>query len=257
MIEDDERSNYEAFRECLSGPIIDKSAITPTKPKKRKTGKGRKSAIQPFDGIDDHDERNGDDVEDLADFIEYLATETFTSWPADLRVLSYSAIQSDASLAMKYGDPLPPATVDNIVTTIPSSVSDSLISYALLSDPTSLPNLLIPVFTDYITTVTSPPPLWSTTRTTHCEICLRDWIPLTYHHLVPKQTHAKAMKRGWHEEWRLNSVAWLCRACHSFVHRVAGNEELAKEWWSVERLLEREDVQRWARWVGRVRWKKR
>jgi len=147
--------------------------------------------------------------------------------------------------------------MDSILITIPSSVPDSLISYALLPDPTSLPNLLIPVLTDYISTVTYPPPLWSTTRTTHCEICLRDWIPLTYHHLIPKKVHAKALKRGWHEEWRLNSVAWLCRACHNFVHRVAGNEELAKEWWSVERLLEREDVQGWARWVGRVRWKKR
>jgi len=38
---------------------------------------------------------------------------------------------------------------------------------------------------------------------------------------------------------------------------LASNEELAREWWSVERLLGREDVRRWAGWVGGVRWKAR
>ena len=52
-------------------------------------------------------------------------------------------------------------------------------------------------------------------------------------------------------------MAWLCRACHSFVHRVAGNEELAREWDSVEKLAEREDVRAFVGWVGRVRWKSR
>lgn len=67
--------------------------------------------------------------------------------------------------------------------------------------------------------------------------------------------HAKAVKRGWHGEWELGKVAWLCRACHSFVHKIAGNEELAREYYSVELLLEREDVVKWAGWVGKVRWK--
>lgn len=90
---------------------------------------------------------------------------------------------------------------------------------------------------------------------TGCEICLRSWIPLTYHHLIPKDVHAKALKRGWHHEDQLQNVAWICRACHSFVHRAASNEELAKEWFTVERLLEREDVRAFATWVGKVRWK--
>jgi hypothetical protein len=40
------------------------------------------------------------------------------------------------------------------------------------------------------------------------------------------------------------------------VHRCAGNEELARDWYTVELLRGREDVQRWVEWVGRVRWKK-
>jgi len=38
---------------------------------------------------------------------------------------------------------------------------------------------------------------------------------------------------------------------------VGSNEVLAREWWSVELLLGREDVRRWRGWVGRVRWKSR
>jgi len=41
------------------------------------------------------------------------------------------------------------------------------------------------------------------------------------------------------------------------VHGLAGNEELAREWYSVELLRGREDVRRWAGWMGKVRWKKR
>jgi hypothetical protein len=39
------------------------------------------------------------------------------------------------------------------------------------------------------------------------------------------------------------------------VHRVASLEELAKEWYTVEKLMEREDVRRFGEWVGKVRWK--
>ena len=117
--------------------------------------------------------------------------------------------------------------------------------------------LLIGPLEAYISSVTAPSPIWSTTRAEACEICERSYIPLTYHHLIPRAVHAKSLKRGWHEEWQLNKVAWLCRACHSFVHRVASNETLAREFDTVEKLVEREDVQNFARWVGRVRWKAR
>ena len=80
-----------------------------------------------------------------------------------------------------------------------------------------MPSFLTPVLQDYATAAAAaPPPLLTGQRASACEICDRDWIPLTYHHLIPKEVHAKAVKRGWHERWRLESVAWLCRACHSF-----------------------------------------
>lgn len=147
--------------------------------------------------------------------------------------------------------------MNSLLSGVPLSVSDSLQAYAILCDASYLPKFLGPIFTEYIAATSSPPPSWSSTRTSACEICERDWIPLTYHHLIPKETHAKVLKRGWHEEWMLNSVAWLCGACHRFVHGCATNEELAREWWSVDRLMGRDDVKAWAKWRGNVRWKKK
>ncbi|PUU77013.1 hypothetical protein B9Z19DRAFT_1087181 [Tuber borchii] len=51
----------------------------------------------------------------------------------------------------------------------------------------------------------------------------------------------------------INSVAWLCRPCHSTVHRCAPNEVLAREYYTVALLLEREDIQRWRAYASKQR----
>lgn len=82
MADEEPSSNYEAFRECLSGPIIQKSALAPSKARKRKAHKARRKStdqttIEPHDGLD---ERNGSDAEDLADFID-VRPPSFPSTP--------------------------------------------------------------------------------------------------------------------------------------------------------------------------------
>ena len=191
-----------------------------------------------------------------------MAEEIFSSLPADLRTLSYSAVQEDASLIDRYGVPLETALLEHMIELLPPSAADSLSSYGLVNaDLSDLDRLLEPVLESYITASIAPPPEYTpaiaATRPLGCEICEREHLPLTYHHLVPRQMHAKAVKRGWHKDWELNRVAWLCRACHTYVHKIATNEELAKELYSVELLTEREDVQKWAAWVSKVRWKAR
>lgn len=123
----------------------------------------------------------------------------------------------------------------------------------------SLAAFLSPILHSYLGALVTPPPAPHSTRpaSNACELCARDWIPLTYHHLVPRSVHAKALKRGWHKDWEVDKVAWLCRACHSFIHRMVGNEELARQWHEMEWIREREDVRRWVGWVGGVRWAKR
>ncbi|KAK3059451.1 hypothetical protein LTS18_010845 [Coniosporium uncinatum] len=260
-----EKSNFQTFRECLSDATIRKLAIQPTKPKKsnKKNKLGRKNAIKPVvtqpksQHGEEGEQDTNNDAEDLADFTDYLASEIFSSLPPDLRLLSHAAVKEDVALKERYTDPLPNHIVEALIAPLPPSVPDSLTSYNVVPSSSDVANFLAPTLSAYCAAVTAPPPIWISTRTTYCELCLRDWIPLTYHHLIPRAVHAKALKRGWHTEDVLNSVAWLCRACHSFVHGVAGNEELAREWYTVDLLAERDDVQKWVRWVGRVRWKSR
>ena len=162
----------------------------------------------------------------------------------------------------KYGLPLGTTLLEHLTELVPPSAVDSLSSYGLVAiDLSNLDRFLEPILESYITAAIAPPPEYTpaiaATRPSECEICEREHLPLTYHHLIPRQMHAKAIKRGWHRDWELNKVAWLCRACHSYVHKIATNEELARELYSIEMLMERADVQKWAAWVGKVRWKAR
>jgi 5-methylcytosine-specific restriction endonuclease McrA len=184
---------------------------------------------------------------------QYLASEIFLSLPKELRALSYSKVQNDAGLALKYSVPLSSPISEALLSSVPPSVGDSLSTY-LSKEPAAF---LLPPLEAYISSAAAPPPIWATTRASACELCERSHIPLTYHHLIPRAVHAKVIKRGWHEEWELNKVAWLCRACHSFIHRVCAHEELARDFDTVEKLIDREDVQGFVKWVGRVRWKAR
>ncbi|KAL3437959.1 hypothetical protein BDV09DRAFT_192592 [Aspergillus tetrazonus] len=257
----DAESNYAVFRECVSSVIIARS--NQHKPSRAKRKASKIKAAKRRGNPDSTDETSPpstpapaeeENPEELADFIDFVATETFTTLPTSLQTLSYSAIQHSPALSTTYSLPLTHSTLESLSNPLPSTITDTLSTYTPDFEP---PSLLNKVLTEYIPAVTRPPPVWAKTRASACEICERDWIPLSYHHLIPRAVHDKVIKKGWHDEWMLNSVAWLCRACHSFVHRMASNEELAREWFTVDRILEREDVQDWARWVGRVRWKAR
>ncbi|KAF2815525.1 uncharacterized protein BDZ99DRAFT_435917 [Mytilinidion resinicola] len=266
MIPADDQANYEIFRDCVSEPVLRILAAPPKKePKKRRKEKRIKKGSKAIDGdqtggLDKPDEEPND-AEDLGEFIDYLSHDIFTSLPASLRSLNHALYTKSPSLQSTYALPLSASTLASIVASVPVSIADSLTSYALITSPhynpsVDLPPFLAPILSAYITTATAAPPPYASTRADACELCGRSWIPLTYHHLIPKSTHARVLKRGWHKEEALGSVAWLCRACHSFVHRCAGNEELAREWYTVELLMGREDVGDWVQWVGRVRWKK-
>jgi hypothetical protein len=146
-----------------------------------------------------------------------------------------------------------------MLTSFDPSIAETLTAYTIIASPDSFATMLTPILGVYVSTLITAPPVPSQTRSlaASCEICERTWVPLTYHHLIPKAVHAKVLKRGWHPKEKLNDVAWICRACHSFVHGVCTNEELARDWWSIELLMNRDDLRAFADWVGKVRWKKR
>ncbi|KAK3111792.1 hypothetical protein LTR53_012600 [Teratosphaeriaceae sp. CCFEE 6253] len=261
MVHEAETASFEAFCDALSTSVIAK--LTPDPGKRKRAIKGRKNEIKLVAKVRESNGEtlNEDDAGDLSEFVEFLADEIFASLPVDLRSLSYAAVQDDPSLKTKYGVPIDTALLESIGERLPPTTADSLLTYGLITDASDLEHFLEPILESYITTTTSPPPEYTpaltATRPRGCEICEREHLPLTYHHLIPRQMHAKAVKRGWHKDWELNKVAWLCRACHSYVHKIATNEDLARELYSVELLLERDDVVKWANWVGRVRWRAR
>lgn len=253
--------NRDHFRDIVSSALIEKIQA----PQKGHGNKHRKRGKPPNIKTatnSPQDETSETTAEELSEFSDYIATLTFESLPPELQTLTHKVwSDNNDNLQEKYTLPITSTDInDKITPTLDPAVSESLTTYHILQPPAQdISTFLAPVLTAYLATTTAPPPPPSSTRsqTTECEICGRDWVPLTYHHLIPRLVHAKAVRRGWHRKEDLGSVAWLCRACHSFVHRAAGHEELARELFTVERLLGREDVRAFAGWVGRVRWKAR
>ncbi|OCH91230.1 hypothetical protein OBBRIDRAFT_544041 [Obba rivulosa] len=177
----------------------------------------------------------------LDDYTSYLASEVWPSLPSPVREATY---ESRANV---------PDVESLSLDAVPASFADTLISCGIADDSDAALSFLRKALADYIADAAAPPPVWSKTRATECEICERE-IPLTYHHLIPRQVHAKVLKKGWHPQAMLNSVAWLCRPCHSAVHQVASNEVLARSFYTVELLLEREDIQKWRKYAAKQRW---
>ena len=83
-----------------------------------------------------------------------------------------------------------------------------------------------------------------------CELCDR-MMPLTFHHLIPKETHDKYLKL--HPTiprlWLHKHGTWICRQCHSAVHDLYTNDELMEDYWTVDLLLESDKIQKWIKFA--------
>lgn len=277
--------NFDCFRDALASALIEKMS-TPTnkkrKAKSRRTAKSTAAAAAPpnkkqvktsnaetgklaagknNNNNNTHEPPTTTTAEDLADFTEYIALVAFANLPVALQSLTHCIWADTPLLQETYALPLTATDVQDLHLLQDPGLADSLVAYDILVPPDAdqLCTFVAPVLTTYLSAVTAAPPPPSSTKkdAAGCEICERDWVPLTYHHLIPRFVHVKAVKRGWHRQEDLGNVAWLCRACHSFVHRFAGHEELAREYFTVDRLLAAEEVRNFAGWVSRVRWKAR
>ncbi|KAJ4170505.1 hypothetical protein NW754_006643 [Fusarium falciforme] len=255
---EDNSENYALFRDCLSTTLLQPAASSAPDPPKRRRRRKNSGSAAPVSAPAADPER---DAEELSEFVDYLATEIFESLPEELQGLDYRVWRDSDRLRDQYSLPLTKESLS--VLNLSPSIVETLTTYNLISpDPFVASNLpsspeafLLPILTSYITPLIEPPPATRNTRTDACEICQRSYIPLSYHHLIPRFVHEKAVKRGWHRREDLQNVAWLCGACHRFVHHFKSHEELARDYYTVDLLLEEDEVQRWAAWVGRLRWK--
>lgn len=83
-----------------------------------------------------------------------------------------------------------------------------------------------------------------------CSLCKRDNCKIEGHHLIPKQKHNKRFTRKFTKE-QLNTTAALCSACHYQMHKIFDNKELAENYYTIDLLLENEDVNKWISWISK------
>lgn len=75
---------------------------------------------------------------------------------------------------------------------------------------------------------------------------------LTRHHLIPRTRHRnKRNKRDFSRSEVKNRILWVCRPCHSHIHRVFGEKELEREYNTREALLGHPEIRRFTDWIAK------
>ncbi|CAM9617602.1 unnamed protein product [Chrysoparadoxa australica] len=112
-----------------------------------------------------------------------------------------------------------------------------------------------------------------------CQMCERN-MPLTKHHVIPKSTHnsvpvnlfsnlltrlgfsslslasrrlRKKPHKTWPEGMPLDATVDICRPCHSAIHRTHDELTLARDFWSIDLLLQDAAINKFVSWVSRQR----
>ncbi|KAG6580379.1 uncharacterized protein IUM83_15090 [Phytophthora cinnamomi] len=76
-----------------------------------------------------------------------------------------------------------------------------------------------------------------------CEMCERP-MNLTAHHVIPRVTHSKYLRKGYTKEF-LNTCIMICRQCHSKIHSVEDNKTLAREYNTLEKIMQHPKIVDW------------
>lgn len=82
-----------------------------------------------------------------------------------------------------------------------------------------------------------------------CDLCQREEISLTFHHLIPKTLHSKKWFKKNYTETQLNCGIDVCRDCHEAVHDFISEKNLGKQYNSLKLLLAHEKVANFISWV--------
>ncbi|KAH7488200.1 hypothetical protein PRIC1_007680 [Phytophthora ramorum] len=76
-----------------------------------------------------------------------------------------------------------------------------------------------------------------------CEMCERP-MNLTAHHVIPRVTHGKYLRKGYTKEF-LNTCIMICRQCHSKIHSVEDNKTLAREYNTLDKIMQHPEIINW------------
>lgn len=84
-----------------------------------------------------------------------------------------------------------------------------------------------------------------------CELCRRPGVRTTRHHLIPRRTHRlKRIRKRFERNDRLGRILHICRPCHSHIHAVLGEKELAETYNNRAELLAHPDIAAFVDWIA-------
>ena len=87
-------------------------------------------------------------------------------------------------------------------------------------------------------------------KPTACELCGRTMASLTQHHLIPRTRHRnKRVQKEFKRSEMLMRILWVCRPCHSHIHTILSEKELAISFNNRTALLQHPDIQRFVEWI--------
>lgn len=83
-----------------------------------------------------------------------------------------------------------------------------------------------------------------------CQLCMREGLELTRHHLIPRMRHRNRRIQKLYERDEMNhSILWVCRPCHSHIHKIISEKDMALEFNTREKLLAQQQVQDFIHWI--------
>lgn len=85
-----------------------------------------------------------------------------------------------------------------------------------------------------------------------CELCGREGVRLTRHHLIPKTRHSnKRNKRNFDREDVKTRIAWFCRPCHTHAHCILTEKQMEYEFNTLAALAAHPEIQKFAQWIAK------
>ena len=208
---------FEILKDCVAYQVLQVS-----KEQQKSGPRNPKRTRRPINPAEIKPNEDQELAEDLDEFVLYLSQEIYQLLPANLES-NPETVDSTAQNPTGTEETALETLLETLA--VPPTFTETLTTYSLASTPEAASELFHSILNtfaaehktqqalntrDVVDESVPPPGGWKSTRTTECEICIRV-VPLTYHHLIPRSTHQKVLKRKWHPETRLNSVAWLCR----------------------------------------------
>lgn len=81
-----------------------------------------------------------------------------------------------------------------------------------------------------------------------CVLCGSDKL-ITFHHLIPKSCHRnKWFRKNFEKTDMQERGIYLCRQCHSFIHKQYSEKVLGREFNTLAMLLANDKVQNFIAW---------